>query len=95
MISPLTVGSGLKVKLIEGLAAGKAMVVTPTTLQGVPALSGLVSVAEDPANFANETSRLLAETELRSAIGVHALKYMRTHFSPDRAYDWIGRYFSG
>ena len=35
VVSPLTVGSGLKVKLVDGLAQGKAMVVTGVTLQGI------------------------------------------------------------
>ena len=35
VISPLRAGSGLKIKLIEALSKGKAVVATTTTLQGV------------------------------------------------------------
>jgi succinoglycan biosynthesis protein ExoO len=95
VISPLTLGSGLKIKLIEGLAAGKAMVVTSTTLQGVPQLTRLVRVADSPAEFCNEVLVLLENESLRESVGREALQHIRDHFSPRSAYGWIDRYVRG
>ena len=54
VISPLRGGSGLKIKLIEALGQGKAIVVTTTTLQGVADVIGsAVIVADDAQEFAD------------------------------------------
>lgn len=95
VISPLTVGSGLKIKLIEGLAAGKAMVVTSTTLQGVPQLAQFVRLADSPTEFCDEVVVLLENDSLRESVGMEALQYLRDHFSPRSAYGWIDSYMRG
>lgn len=93
VISPLTVGSGLKVKLIEGLAAGKAMVVTPTTLQGVPELAEYVFVEQEPELFASAIAKFLDNRTLRLAIAAEGLAHMKANFSPEAAYGWIDNYY--
>jgi succinoglycan biosynthesis protein ExoO len=83
VISPLQAGSGLKIKLIEALARGKAVVATSVTLQGVEAaVSGAVAVADDPAAFAAAVIGLLSDEDLRLARATAALDLARTRFSP-------------
>ena len=49
IISPLRIGSGLKVKLIEALSHGKSIVGTARTLQGVEEqLADAILVADEP-----------------------------------------------
>lgn len=96
VISPLIQGSGLKIKLIEGLAQGKAMVVTGVTLQGVEEIaSQAVAQADDPTQFANAVIGLMqAETE-REALAAKALDTARVHFSGDACYrafrNWLAK----
>ena len=94
VISPLTFGSGLKVKLIEALALGKAMVATSTTLQGVEAIAGHAVLQADRADdFAEAIVALTRNRGLRSQIGASALAVAEANFSAVAAHgpfaDWL------
>lgn len=83
-VSPLISGSGLKVKLVEGLAHGKACVVTSVTVQGVEEeTAGAVVLADAPEVFAAEVVRLLSDRGARLALGARALAVVRAQFSPE------------
>ncbi len=87
VISPLQTGSGLKIKLIEALAQGKAVVATGVTLQGVEQeVGGVVSVADDSAEFAAAVIRLLNDEKLRMVRASAALELARTKFSSAACY---------
>lgn len=80
--SPLTFGSGLKIKLVEALAQGKAVVATSVTLQGVEQQCwGAVARADDPRSFA-DACLALVDDERRLALARSALAAAREHFSP-------------
>ena len=94
VVSPLTFGSGLKIKLIEGLAQGKAMVVSGVTLQGVEAeCAGSVRRADDPDDFTRHVDALLFDRAARMALGARALEATHRHFAPGPAHaelrDWL------
>jgi succinoglycan biosynthesis protein ExoO len=85
--SPLHTGSGLKIKLIEAMAAGKAIVGTTVTTQGVADIvDGALVVEDDPARAAESIAALLGAPERRSALGAAALGVARAHFSPEACY---------
>ena len=100
VISPLIQGSGLKIKLIEALAQGKATVATGVTLQGVEEIaSQAVAKADDPIPFANAVIGLMqAETE-RATLAAKALDTARVHFSGDACYrayrNWLAKITTG
>lgn len=94
VISPLTQGSGLKIKLVESLGRGKMVVATTITTQGVEALcKDAVVITDDPHEFASGICRYLHDQELRREIGDKALKVARLHFSDEAALhefrDWL------
>lgn len=96
VISPLIQGSGLKIKLIEALARGKAIVATGVTLQGVEEIaSQAVARADDPIPFAQAAIRLLQAEGDRAALAARALNTARVHFSSEACYrsyrSWLAR----
>lgn len=90
VISPLRAGSGLKIKLIEALSKGKAVVATTTTLQGVAEImNGCAAISDDAPDFATDVVKLLADDKLRSELGAKGLSVIARYFAPDRAYGGI------
>jgi glycosyltransferase involved in cell wall biosynthesis len=83
-IVPLLVGSGLKIKLLEALASGKACVSTPIGVQGIEDWAhGAIDVASDPGEFARAILRLMSDDELRASRERAAHELIRHHFSSD------------
>lgn len=81
-IMPFRVGSGTRLKLIEALAAGKAVVTTPVGVEGFPVSHGReVLVAESEAAFAKAVLHLLADGELRQELGERGRRFAAS-------YDW-------
>lgn len=96
VISPLLHGSGLKVKLIEALARGKAIVATAVTLQGVEEIAGqAVARADDAPAFLAAILRLVDSDQERGALAERALTTARVHFSPDACYQSFRGWLAG
>lgn len=95
VISPLRAGSGLKIKLIEALAHGKAMVATSVTLQGVSdLLHDCVCVADEPDSFAAAMIDLGSDEQARVSFGRRGLAAVAQHFSPNTCYGQFVRAMS-
>jgi succinoglycan biosynthesis protein ExoO len=93
IVSPLRVGSGLKVKLIEGLGWGKAMVVTPTSVRGVEQIVGnAVLVAETADAFATNVLCLLESEAMRRRYAEAALHVANTRFAKEASYGEIATF---
>jgi succinoglycan biosynthesis protein ExoO len=87
VISPLRVGSGLKIKLIEAMEHGKALVASTITLQGVAdLLTDAVLIADQPAEFVSAVITLLDDVDLRIKLASKALEVVSRHFSSETCY---------
>jgi glycosyltransferase involved in cell wall biosynthesis len=85
VIAPLRFGSGVKIKILEAMALGKAVVTTPIGAEGIEAEPGAdFIVADDAQSLASETVRLLANPAQCNSIGQHARQFIRTHHDADR-----------
>jgi glycosyltransferase involved in cell wall biosynthesis len=70
LVVPLRLGGGTRLKIVEGMAMGKAIVSTTLGCEGIEVVPGRDLLVEDqPMSFANAVNRLLAEPCLAAHIG--------------------------
>jgi glycosyltransferase involved in cell wall biosynthesis len=73
MIVPLLSGSGMRVKIIEGMALGKAIVSTSIGAEGINYIPNKhLLIADDAPSFADAISRCVKERELIRGLGENA-----------------------
>jgi len=73
VVVPLRLGGGTRLKVVEAMAMGKAIVSTRLGVEGIEAIPGRdILVEDDPAAFADAVSRLLADPSLAARIGQSA-----------------------
>jgi glycosyltransferase involved in cell wall biosynthesis len=73
VVVPLRLGGGTRLKIVEAMAMGKAIVSTALGAEGIAAVPGRDILIEDEAvAFADSVNRLLAEPGLASPIGQSA-----------------------
>jgi glycosyltransferase involved in cell wall biosynthesis len=83
--APIRLGAGMRVKVVEALAAGKAVVATPLAVEGLDVSPGdQLEVAEDAA-FTAALARLLGDAEARRALAERAGEWARAELGWDRA----------
>jgi len=96
VINPLWVGSGLKIKTVEALCRGKALVTTPCGIEGmVPPPEGACRVVEQPEQMAKAIIELLREPEKRKALESAAYDYARQWLSPSHVYRQLDELLNG
>lgn len=68
-VVPLRVGGGTRVKILEAMALGTPVVATSKGAEGLAVTSGDdILIADDPEEFAAQTSRLLGDPALRGRL---------------------------
>jgi polysaccharide biosynthesis protein PslH len=68
VMCPLRIGGGVKVKMLEALKRGKAIVASPVAMQGLEGARDAVHVAPDTATFAQATLALLGDSSERRSL---------------------------
>ena len=73
MVVPLFAGSGIRVKILEGMSLGKAIVTTTLGVEGIDAQNKEhVLVADDASAFANAIVELLQNQSMAEQLGNEA-----------------------
>jgi glycosyltransferase involved in cell wall biosynthesis len=89
--APIRLGGGMRVKVMEALAWGKAIVATSLALEGLELKDGdHVIVAETGAEFADALVQMLTDAERRTAIAKAARRWAEKNLDLDsqvRAYE--------
>ena len=84
--APLRLGGGMRVKVLESLAAGKAIVATPRALAGLQLEPGTHAlVAESDVELSDALAGLLEDPERRRRIGAAAREWATRHLGWDHA----------
>ena len=70
MVVPLFSGSGMRVKIVEGMALGRVIISTPLGIEGLPVNDKLnILIASDSKNFREILSGIIADPEKYIPIG--------------------------
>ena len=84
VVVPMLGVAGIKVKLIEAMALGKAIVSTPDGVAGLGIEDGKqLVVADCPETFANAIADLFQDKETRNRLGNEARTFVAQNFSPE------------
>lgn len=77
MVVPLLSGSGMRVKIIEGMSNSKPIVTTSIGCEGIDAENGKhIFIADDPVRYSNYIITLLENKDLMLKIGREAAEFV-------------------
>jgi glycosyltransferase involved in cell wall biosynthesis len=85
VVAPIRLGSGTRVKVLEALARGKAVVSTSIGAEGLDLRPGIdLEIADDPEQFARHCARLLSAPEERRRLGANGQERVAARYSWER-----------
>lgn len=83
VLAPARLGAGMRVKVVEALVAGKAVVATPLAVAGLSLEPGRHALVVEPTAFAGAVSSLLSDGERRVGLGRAAREWARENLRWD------------
>jgi polysaccharide biosynthesis protein PslH len=85
MIVPLFSGSGMRVKIIEGMAMGKTIITTGLGAEGIDITSGVnILIENDAEGFAKRINDLISNRKYFDQIGSNAACFVRDYFDNEK-----------
>lgn len=89
-VIPLRVGGGMRIKLLQALAMGRAVVSTAVGAEGIAVTHGQdILLADDAAAFARCVVQLLRDGELRERLGRNGRELIEKSYSWEAATDTL------
>lgn len=81
MLVPLLAGSGVRIKILEGMAFGKPIITTSVGIEGIACdFEKDVMVADTPKQFADAVNRCLSDDKLKQSLGNNARKFVAENY---------------
>lgn len=94
MVVPILSGSGMRVKIVEGMAYGKAIVATKMAAEGIGGKHGdNILLADNPQSFGDYVSVLLEKRSLYKTIGEHAREFAERRYNNDIIIDRLVSFY--
>jgi glycosyltransferase involved in cell wall biosynthesis len=94
--APIRDGGGMRVKVLEALAAGKAVVATPLAVEGLDVTSGdQLEIAASAEDFSRALERLLADQSRRRRLAESARAWARENLGWGEAIARYERLYAG
>ncbi len=82
VVVPLRIGGGTRLKVVESMAKGKAIVSTRVGAEGIDVVDGEhVLLADEPQDFADAVERVLADRPLAAQLGADARRLAEERYS--------------
>jgi len=86
VVVPLRLGGGMRAKVLEALAAGKAVVASSLAVEGLDLVDGEhVLLAETDQQFCDAIVQLLADPARRTALAAHAYAWAHAQLGWERS----------
>lgn len=84
VVAPIRIGGGMRMKVLQAMALGKAVVTTPRGADGLEVVGQRppLVIAEDAEGIARAVCDLLADPAGRQALGARARAFVAEHYSP-------------
>jgi glycosyltransferase involved in cell wall biosynthesis len=82
MVVPLFSGSGIRIKIIEGMSQGKSVVATAIAAEGLDYEDRKdIFISSGPEEFADNLTLLIQNPDLRKEVGENAIKNVRKNYN--------------
>jgi polysaccharide biosynthesis protein PslH len=83
VVAPVRTGGGMRMKVLQAMASGKAVVTTPVGADGMEIFGGQSSLAvcENTEQIVNTTAELFGNPARRKALGERAREFVMEHYS--------------
>jgi glycosyltransferase involved in cell wall biosynthesis len=92
-VVPLRVGGGTRLKVLEAMALGTPVVSTSKGAEGLEVTSGEdILIADEPADFADATLRLLDDPALRAELAANGRRLVRGRYGWDQIGEELNRF---
>ena len=96
MVVPLFTGSGMRVKIVEGMGLGKAIIASKTAIEGINAKHtdhAMIAEDKDAAAFINFASMLIEREGMVRALGNHGTKLVRDEYDNQKIIDKLLNFY--
>jgi glycosyltransferase involved in cell wall biosynthesis len=95
VVTPIRYGGGTRIKILEAMAMGKAVVSTLIGAEGIPvAHDKNIMIADHEDEFASQCVKLLQDYPLRRAIGDQGREFVSKYFDSRLIEDQIRTYYA-
>ena len=94
-IVPLLSGSGIRVKIIEAMSAGKVVVTTTIGAQGIDYTDGVnLLIANTPEEFAKQIKHCLDDETYCRSVGQAAAQLIKDHYDEQKLTDELLQFYN-
>jgi glycosyltransferase involved in cell wall biosynthesis len=84
LVVPVRIGSGIRVKILEAMAMGKAVITTKEGAEGLEYDHGSIVVVRSKYDFIRKLTWLIENPEVRKIIGTAARKSIEKYYSLEK-----------
>ncbi len=94
MIVPLFSGSGMRIKIIEGMALGKTIITTSIGTEGIDSTHNEnILIADTPEDFYNCLERVCTDKSLHDKISKNAIKFVHDKFDNTKIAERLTKFY--
>jgi glycosyltransferase involved in cell wall biosynthesis len=94
MVVPIISGSGIRIKILEGMALGKAIIATTIAAEGLGLTDGEhILIANTPEQFVAQLKRCINDTSFAKKIGVNAHRFAYNTYRNTSIFEKLTAYY--
>ena len=93
VLAPIRAGGGMRIKILEAMAAGKPVVATTLGASGMDARD--VVIADDPDSFADAVARLLRDPAEAARLGAAGREHVAREYDSDALAAGLIKFYEG